>query len=253
MYAHSTCVITGASAGLGAVFARALSERGARRLVLVARREERLEKLAQSLDCEAVVEPVDLGDAEAVQRLIDRHSPDVLVNNAGFGHIGPLSRNSGLQMIDVNVRALTQLIEGWLPSMIERGKGGILNVGSTAGMVPTPYMATYAASKAYVNSLSEGLRGELLGTGIHVTCLAPGPVATEFFEVAAPRGTPPLPIILQAPQVTVKAALNALEHNRPVVIPGLAIKLMMFARKWSPDWVVRIFMGLYGRTLLGMT
>ena len=253
MYANSTCVITGASAGLGAAFARELSERGARRLVLVARREERLQRLAEALDCEAVVEPIDLADPKAVQGLIERHSPDVLVNNAGFGHIGPLSKASGLPMIDVNVRALTQLIEGWLPSMVERGRGGILNVGSTAGMVPTPYMATYAASKAYVNSLSEGLRGELAGTGVHITCLAPGPVATEFFGVAAPRGTPPPSFILQAPQVTVHAALSALEHNRALVIPGLAIKLMMFARKWSPDWMVRFFMVFYGRTLLGMT
>ena len=252
MYSDATIVVTGASAGLGAVFARQMAARGARQIVLVARRKDRLEALAGELPCEAVVEALDLTDSDAVDALIGRHSPDILVNNAGFGTVGPLLENSALKLVDLNVRALTQLVEGWLPAMVERGRGGILNIGSTAGMVATPQMAAYSASKAYVNLFSDALRTELKGTGVHCTCLAPGPVATEFFEVAAPGGAPP-DFIMQDPQVTVKSALNALERNRAIHIPSVLFWLSMWSRKHSPEWVVRLFMGLYGRTLVSMT
>lgn len=252
MFTDRTIVVTGASAGLGAVFARQMAARGAGQLILVARRKDRLEALAAELPCDAVVEAVDLTDAQAVDALIKRHSPDILVNNAGFGTVGPLLENSALKLVDLNIRALTQLVEGWLPAMVERGRGGILNVGSSAGMVATPQMAAYSASKAYVNLFSDALRSELLGTGVHCTCLAPGPVATEFFEVAAPGGAPPA-FIMQSPEVTVKWALGAFERNQAITIPSVPIWLAMWSRKYSPEWVVRLFMGLYGRTLVSMT
>jgi len=253
MYSGSTIVITGASAGLGAVFARELAARGAKQLVLVARRKERLEALAAELPCDAVVEAVDLTEPDAVASLIQRHSPDVLVNNAGFGTIGPVLKNSAMKMIDLNIRALTQLVEGWLPGMVERGRGGILNVGSTAGMVATPQMAAYAGSKAYVNLYTDALRTELLGTGVHCTCLAPGPVATEFFEVAAPGGMKPPGFVMQAPEATVRWSLRALQKNRAITIPSLPIWLAIWSRKYSPEWMVRMFMRIYGSTLVSMT
>lgn len=245
-------MVTGASSGLGAEFARQLAARGASRLILVARRRARLEALAASLSCETVVEELDLTDRAAVTGLIARHSPDILINNAGMGIIGPLLERPAELMVELNVVAPTRLIEGWLPAMVQRGHGGILNVGSTAGLVATPYMAAYSGTKAYVNVFSEGLRLELLGSGVRVTNLAPGPVATEFFEVAAPGAKSPPNWLMQKPETTVRAGLRGLERNRPTVMPGL-IWLAMFWRKWTPEWVVRLFVRAYGHTLKVMS
>lgn len=189
---HSaTALITGASSGIGRSFAH-LFARDGYALVLVARRGGVLEDLAAELSREhgvtVHVMAIDLALADAPARLLaDLQqagvSVDVLVNNAGFGLQGafaalPVDRQ--LQMIHLNVAALTALTRLFLPGMLERGGGGILNVGSTAGFQPGPFMAVYYATKAYVVSFSEALADELSGSGLRVTCLAPGPTATAF-------------------------------------------------------------------------
>ncbi len=189
---HSaTALITGASSGIGRAFAH-LFARDGYGLVLVARRGDALEELAAELSREhgvtVRVMAVDLALVDAPARLAaDLQQAgvgvDVLVNNAGFGLQGafaalPVDRQ--LQMIHLNVAALTALTRLFLPAMIARGGGGILNVGSTAGFQPGPFMAVYYATKAYVVSFSEALADELSGSGLRVTCLAPGPTATAF-------------------------------------------------------------------------
>ena len=187
----TTALITGASSGIGRSLAR-LFARDGYDLVLVARRAVVLEELAAELAREGTVNirvmPIDLADPAAPTRLYadlqrDGVSVDVLVNNAGFGMQGtfaalPVERQ--LQMIHLNVTALTALTRLLLPHMLEGGRGGVLNVGSTAGFQPGPYMAVYYATKAYVVSFSEALADELSGSGLRITCLAPGPTATAF-------------------------------------------------------------------------
>ena len=187
----ATVLITGASSGIGRSLAR-LFARDGHALVLVARRGNVLEELAAELSRDHSVTvrvlPFDLADPAAAARLVGNLAEagvrvDVLVNNAGFGMQGafaalPVERQ--IQMIHLNVTALTALTRLLLPAMLERGRGGILNVGSTAGFQPGPYMAVYYATKAYVVSFSEALADELSGSGLRVSCLAPGPTATAF-------------------------------------------------------------------------
>lgn len=183
-------VITGASSGIGAAFARALRGRG-HRLVLVARRGERLDALAAELGG-ATALPLDLGHAGSADRLmveLEGRSiePDLVVNNAGLGHTGrfweePADRVA--EMIALNVRAVTELSHRVLPGMVRRGRGSLVNVASTAAFQPVPYMAVYAATKAYVLFLSEALAEEARGTGVQVLAVCPGLTATEFQGVA---------------------------------------------------------------------
>lgn len=190
-----TALVTGASSGLGEQFARLFSKDRIS-LVLVARREDRLQRLKAELETDFGVEvnvvPLDLTLPDSVNRLLDflerrRIEIEYLVNNAGFGQSGSfsdVSLKSNLEQIDLNVRSLTELTRRLLPSMIRRKSGRILNLGSTAGDQPGPFMAVYYASKAYVNSFSEALHYELKGTGITVTLSCPGPTLTEFAEVS---------------------------------------------------------------------
>ncbi len=190
-----TALITGASAGLGEQFARLFARDGIS-LVLVARREDRLQRLKSELESDFGVEvnviPQDLTLPDSVSRVLgflERRQIEIeyLVNNAGFGQSGGFSDVSSklnLEQIDLNVRSLTELTRRLLPSMIRNRSGRILNVGSTAGDQPGPFMAVYYASKAYVNSFSEALHYELKGTGVTVTLSCPGPTLTEFAEVS---------------------------------------------------------------------
>ena len=187
----ATALITGASSGIGRALARLFAQDG-HALVLVARRGSVLEDLAAELSRDHSVTvrvmPIDLAEPDAAMRLVaDLQSAgvvvDVLVNNAGFGMQGafaalPVDRQ--LQMIHLNVTALTALTRLLLPSMLERNRGGVLNIGSTAGFQPGPFMAVYYATKAYVVSFSEALADELSGSGLRISCLAPGPTATAF-------------------------------------------------------------------------
>jgi short-subunit dehydrogenase len=248
-------LITGASAGIGREFARQLADR-ARSIVLVARRDERLVQLQHELlnrnsNLDIHVLPSDLADKLQLQSLLDaltreRIEIDLLINNAGLGDSGPFATSDPArneQMILVNIFALTAVTRQMLPRMIAKRRGAILNVSSSAGFLPIPNFAVYAATKACVTSFSEALRAELRGTGISVCALCPGPVHTEFQEVAKrPGGQPdtgPEFVFVPVEQV-VRDALAALEADRPLVIPGLPMKIGMFLARITPMPILRL-------------
>ena len=242
-------LITGASAGLGVEFARQLSARG-HRLVLVARRKERLDDLARELGNARAV-AIDLSKANAAAKLMadveaNGESVDLLVNNAGFGLIGrfaELDAGREREMIDLNVGTLTDLCRLVAPQMIERKSGAILNVASTAAFQPGPKMAVYFATKAFVLSLSEALHEELKPHGIRVTCLCPGPTRTEFGDVAGFGGNGLFErVAMTAPEV-VKTGLAALDKNRAVIVAGLVNKIVAASTRFTPRPLVRKIAG----------
>jgi short-subunit dehydrogenase len=240
-------LITGASAGIGEEFARQLSKRG-HRLVLAARRKDRLETLARELGNARAVTS-DLSKKDAAAKLIANldeagEQVDMLINNAGFGLIGRFAELDGKrerQMIDLNVGALTDLCRIVAPQMIQRESGAILNVASTAAFQPAPNMAVYFASKAYVLSFTEALHEELKPHGVSVTCLCPGPTRTEFGEVAGFGGNGIFDRFGMAAESVVAAGLAGLEKNRAIVIPGLPNKIGAASTRFVPrSWVRRI-------------
>jgi uncharacterized protein len=242
-------LVTGASAGLGAEFARQLSKRG-HRLVLAARRKDRLEVLAKELgDARAVT--IDLSKADAAAKLmadLEAHGEtvDLLVNNAGFGLIGrfaELDARRERQMIDLNIGTLADLCRAVAPGMIEQKSGGIINVASTAAFQPGPKMAVYFATKAFVLSLTEALHEELRPHGIHVTCLCPGPTRTEFGDVAGFGGNGLFDRVAMESPVVVKAGLEGLDRNKAVVVPGLVNKVTANSGRFAPRSVVRKIAG----------
>jgi len=248
-------LITGASAGIGREFARQLAGR-AKSLILIARRDQRLNELRDELEQKYPNLPLflrrtDLADLVQLNELLswlDRESIDIdlLVNNAGLGDSGAFATSDPVrneQMALVNVVALTTLTRHLLPRMIARRRGGILNVSSSAGFLPIPDFAVYAATKAYVTNFSEALRAELRGTGVSVCALCPGPVHTEFQEVAKRPGAQPDtgPEFVFVPVVeVVRDALAALEADRPLVIPGFPMKLGMALVRITPLPVLRL-------------
>jgi uncharacterized protein len=255
-------LITGASAGIGREFARQLGGR-ARSLILIARREQRLSELRNELNRQypnlaVSFRKIDLADLAQLNELLawldhERIDVDLLINNAGLGDSGGLATSNPIrneQMTFVNIVALTTLTRHLLPRMIARGRGGILNVSSSAGFLPIPGFAVYAATKAYVTSFSEALRAELRGTGVSVCALCPGPVHTEFQEVAKRPGaqpdTGPEFVFVPVEQV-VREALTALDANRPLVIPGFPMKLGMFLVRITPMPVLRMLLRLAPR------
>jgi short-subunit dehydrogenase len=237
-------LITGASAGLGVDFARQLSKRG-HALVLVARRKDRLEALANELGNARAV-AIDLSKPNATSKLMadvaaNCEVVDVLVNNAGFGLVGRFPAQDAKrlrQMIDLNCGALTELCRAIAPGMVERGSGEILNVASTAAFQPGPGMAVYFATKAYVLSFTEALHEELRGHGIKVSCLCPGPTATEFGEVAG-FGAPVPDIAIAQSGPVVSAGLTGLDKNKAVVVPGFLNKLTSQGHRLLPRGVLR--------------
>jgi short-subunit dehydrogenase len=238
-------VVTGASAGLGVEFARQLSAKG-HRLVLVARRRERLDELAAELGNARAVE-LNLsqpGAAGALMADVIRHGETVgvLVNNAGFGLAGQFAELDGRrqrEMIDLNCGALAELAHAFLPGMIDRKAGSILNVASTAAFQPGPGMAVYFATKAFVLSFSEALHDEVKRHNVKVSCLCPGPTRTEFRSVSGfdPKGRL-AKISADAPSV-VRVGLKGLERNRAVVVPGLANKAISQAHRLFPRAFMR--------------
>ena len=242
-------LVTGASAGLGVEFARQLSKRG-HRLVLAARRKERLEGLAAELGNARSV-AIDLSKKDAAAKLMadleaNGETVDLLVNNAGFGLIGRFAKGDPKrlrQMIDLNVATLTDLCRAVAEAMIKRKAGGIINVASTAAFQPGPNMAVYFATKAFVLSFTEALHEELKPHGVHVTCLCPGPTRTEFGEVAGFGGNSLFDrVAMDSPEV-VTAGLNGLDKNKAVVVPGLINKVTASSGRFAPRSVVRKIAG----------
>ncbi len=251
-----TALITGASAGLGSEFASQLAP-CARRLILVARRKEKLEELAMELvrpGLTIACHAVDLSNAEQTEAFLrtlatDGERVDFLVNNAGLGDHGLFEKSDWERVraiLEVNIRALTRLTHALLPGLIRSGRGAILNVSSIAGYVPIPGMAVYAATKAYVTSFTEALRVEVRGTGVTITAVCPGPVNTEFREVAKRAGeedTMAAPRILKvSAERVVRAALNAVERRRARVVPGPLLAVFMFLTSLAPIFILRHFL-----------
>ena len=250
-----TALITGASAGLGAEFARQLAGR-ASTMVLVARRADRLEQLreevtARNPQLKVHVRAADLGDAQQVRELADwvereGIAVDLLINNAGVGDRGSFATSKidrVTAMLDVNVVALTLLTRALLPAMRARRRGAVLNVSSCASFLPMPGFAVYAATKAYVTSFSDALGGELHGSGVTVTALCPGPVHTEFDTVALRPDEP----AQKAPEFTyvsaeevVRVALEGVEQDRARVIPGVVMKAAMAVVRLMPIPLMRL-------------
>lgn len=242
-------LVTGASSGIGAAFARALFGRG-ERLVLVARRAERLARLSAELGGAEppLALPLDLAEAtapERVQAALQRHGlhVDLLVNNAGSGDTGPFALQDEARlraMIDVNVTALTLLTRRVLPGMLERGRGRIVNVVSTGAFQPVPFLNVYSATKSFVLSFSEALATEVAGRGVQVQALCPGLTDTEFFEVArtdAELLVNRLPRL--SPEAVVRASLRGLERGRLRVVPGWSDRLNSQLVRFLPGALVR--------------
>jgi uncharacterized protein len=244
-------VITGASAGIGVALAREFARHG-HELALVARREDRLNELADEIAAAGAPKPVvitaDLSASGAAQRIGEALAaagaePQYVVNNAGFGLIGQAAgRNRAelLTMIDVNVRALTELSLAFVDSLT-RHKGGLLNVGSMAGFLPGPGMAVYYASKAFVLSFSEALHSELAPRGVKVCVLCPGPVPTEFAKVAGLKEGLAPGLMTQSAEDVAAAGYRGLMANKRTVVPGLVNKLVVFGIRLAPR---RILLGM---------
>jgi hypothetical protein len=249
-------LVTGASAGIGEAFARALAARR-HDLTLVARRRDRLEALAKDLferhGISVHVEAADLteeGELAALAEQVAADPPELLVNNAGFGSVGrfaELDVGRELEQIRLNVVALVRLTRAALPGMLARGRGAVVNVSSLAGEAPGPYTATYAASKAFVTSFSGSLHEELRGTGVVVQALLPGFTRTEFQEVAGvDPGRVPF-FAWMRPERVVRASLAALDRGDAVCVPGAGNRLLGGLGGLAPRAVARRVLGTLQR------
>jgi uncharacterized protein len=241
-------LVTGASSGIGAAYARALRARG-EKLILVARREDRLRQLAAELGGEqvAAVVPADLaapGAAEQVMAAVGERglAVDFLVNNAGVGHTGrfveePLDRIRS--MIDLNVRALVELTRLALPPMLERGRGRLVNVVSTSAFQPVPFLNVYGATKAFVLSFTEALATELAGSGVRVQALCPGLTRSEFQEVAGTDKVRFNKTAAMEPERVVELSLRGLDSGRLRVVTGWQNRLLIAAQRFTPAALTR--------------
>ncbi|GEP33940.1 ketoacyl reductase [Nocardioides szechwanensis] len=231
-----TAVVTGASSGIGAEIARDLARRG-HQVTLVARTVAKLDELAAEITAaggRADVIAADLTDRAARAELVDRVTalglvPDILVNNAGFSTLGPVAKadpEEEMRMVEVDVVSVVDLCTRFLPGMVGRGRGAVLNVASTAAFQPLPGQAGYGAGKAFVLSYSQSLAGELRGSGVTATALCPGPVDTGFGAAAGfskEDAENALPAVMWVPATEVaKAGVDGMAKGRLVVIPGLA-------------------------------
>jgi hypothetical protein len=256
-----TALITGASAGLGDGFARALAAQG-HDLILTARRSDRLEVLADALRAQHGVAvrvfAADLAQADAAARLTDEIFAaglmiDTLVNNAGFGTHGAFAEAtlaSQTGQIDVNCRALVMLTHAVLPGMVARRSGAILNLASVAAFQPGPWMAVYYATKAFVLSFSEAIHEEVKDRGVRVAALCPGPTRTEFADVAAMADSELFKRFASDPQAVVRDGLSALNANQAVKVSGLVNTLMADSIRFTPRLFARRIVGALqkGRT-----
>tara|TARA_R110002072_G_scaffold291392_2_gene459546 strand:- start:186 stop:950 length:765 start_codon:yes stop_codon:yes gene_type:complete len=234
-----TAVITGASSGIGAAIAARLAKEGYD-LVLVARRADRLIEQAVKLRTQAVkvqtvaVDLMDGGAFEKIQAVVP--APNVLINNAGMGLFGRAEGHSvadQLKVVRLNCESLTELTLGFLPAMVERGSGVVVNLGSVAGLQPVPYFAVYAATKAYVHSLSEALDEEFGQRGVRFVIVAPGPVPTEFQGIA---GSPDanLDHDHRSPEQIAEETWRAIKRPRRLVVPVAKHRFMHFMQRFVP-------------------
>lgn len=236
--ADKWALITGASSGIGEEFAHQLASKGMH-LILTARRENKLNELAEKLfqlhGTKTAIIPVDLIKHESVEELVTeiRKLPNpvsLVVNNAGFGNVGSIE-DCDLQkisdIVQVNIAVVTKLTYAFLPEMIARNEGGVINISSITAFQPVPYMGVYAASKAHVLHLSEALWAELFGTEVRMLALCPGPTKTEFFDKAGATSWLSKNFS-HTPTQVVSKALAAYDRNRPVCVPGIKNQLVAF-------------------------
>ncbi len=245
-YQGKTALITGASSGIGAAFARALAERGMH-LVLVARSQDKLEALAnevtQKYAIRAEVIPADLGQGKAVaflQQEVERRglSVDLLVNNAGFGTHGyfeEIAPERDQEEVMVNIAAVVGMCHAFLPAMAARGEGGIINIASTAAFQPTPYMPVYGASKAFVLSFSVALAEEYRKQGVRILALCPGATKTPFFDIASEEAAVGRKRTVEQ---VIATGLRAFERGRSIVIDGANNSLLAQSSRLAPRALV---------------
>jgi uncharacterized protein len=240
---HPFAIITGASRGLGAEYARVLASQGYD-LLLVARDEARLRELSQKLETAHAIQThvcvLDLAQPNSAHQLFViarefRHTPDLLINNAGFGMYGafvshPLPRIQ--QMLHLHIQTVAESIRLFLPGMIEQGSGTIINVASIAGMLPIPYFAEYAATKAFLISFSEALAEEVTSSGVTIQACCPGQTETDFHVSAGFQPSSPIPI--QTSSQVVHASLAAIKNHRTVVTVGWQGRLSSLLAKYIP-------------------
>jgi short-subunit dehydrogenase len=245
---RAVTLITGASAGIGAALAHEFAAHG-HELVLIARREHALSAVSDAIAARGgprpTILPADVARPDAARTIAEALArrglePEIVVNNAGFGLIGSadkLDRGEQLAMIDLNVRALTDLSLAFIDSL-KRRRGGILNVASVAGFLPGPGMAVYYATKAYVLSFSEALHHELRGAGVRVTALCPGPVATEFQARAGITGQVFPALLERSAGRVARDGYRALVEGRRVVVPGSANRVVTVLTRFVPRGIL---------------
>jgi len=249
---RSTAVVTGASSGIGEALARALARRG-HGVTLVARSIDKLQMLADQISATGVAAHVvgaDLSDRSVRSQLLARITdlgvePDILVNNAGISTLGPVASSdpvAEMEMVEIDVVAVADLCSRFLPGMVERGRGAVLNVASTGAFQPLPGQAAYGAGKAFVLSYTLSLGGELRGTGVTATTLCPGPVDTGFGEragFAKEDAVAALPAFLWEPaQSVARAGIDGLASGRAVVIPGWGNRAGTVVARMIPNRVL---------------
>ena len=243
---EGTALVTGASSGIGSAIARELAKRRLN-VTLVARREERLRELAADLvsdhGVDAGIIAADLGERsgrDEVSRKLKQLGlgVDLLVNNDGFGYAGDFAaaeRERQVEMVALNCEAVVDLTSRFLPAMLGRGAGGVINIASTAAFQPMPKGATYAATKMFVLSFSEALHSEVAGSGVSVTAVCPGPVKTEFMDASGIKGEEKLPrLFWHSPDDIAREALSAAEAGKRAVTPGMVNRAGTVLGRYTP-------------------
>lgn len=250
--ANKWALVTGASAGIGEEFARQLAQEGYS-LVLVARRVQRLHSLKAELDHQVAVKifAADLSQKNSVSSLFsfcakESIEVDLVINNAGYGSCGrfaDLDLNRELQMIDLNIRAVTEISHRFVQPMLERKRGCILVVASCGGFQPGPGMNTYFATKGYDLHFAEALDQELVGTGVSCKVLCPGPTSTEFFDVAGARTLKATPIPSMRVEDVVSYTLKKIKTKQRIIIPGMLNQMASFCYRFLPRKLITAGLG----------
>lgn len=243
-YGRSYVLITGATTGIGYELAKLYANDG-NNLILVARDEQRLREVKEELSLYSIkvyTIVLDLSEDKSCEKVLDfvdkkNISVDILINNAGlgtFGYISEIEMEKELKLIDVNIRALTELTKTFLPIMIEHGEGAIMNVASTAAFCAGPKMAVYYASKAYVLNFTEALHEEVKNSEIKISCLCPGPVKTSFQEKSGIKKSEGVKNTLMSAKDVAEIAYKDFKKGKVIIIPGFKNKLIVTLNKFIP-------------------